>query len=96
MTSSQMEKHFKGVKATITLPGAQALLSHKDRRGESDGALEAQLAALGLTQHGAQCPGPISPFFLTQYDTKLAESGKELNLKDSGTMQRPVQVPNGH
>lgn len=53
--------------------------------------MEAQLAAFGLPQHRVKCPGPISPFFLTQNDMKLAESGKDLILKDTGTMQRLVQ-----
>lgn len=64
-TSTQMEKQFKTVKATMSLS-----MGHKYSvipRGllptqgqESDGALEAQLTALGLTQHRAKCPSPKS------------------------------------
>lgn len=62
-----MEKHFKGVKASVSLPGAQTLSDSKGTAphigtGESDGALVAQLAAFGLTQHRAKCLDPKSLF----------------------------------
>lgn len=90
MTSTHTEKHFKGVSELRPhhSPWGKGPAPHA-RTGEVAGSWTPSWLPLASLSTG-QCPGPIAPS-LTHRMTQNWQSGKELTLKDSGTMQRLVQ-----
>lgn len=66
------------------------------QRMESDGDLGAQLAALGLTQHGTKYLRPKSLFSDTERHETGSSLGRAFILKDTGTVQGQCRFPYRH
>lgn len=91
-------KHTLRVKATMSLSlGYKHSVIPKalffTQRMKSDGDLGAQLAALGLTQHRANCPSPKSLFSDTERHETGSSLGRAFILNDTGTVQGQCRIP---